>query len=60
MYEEKARKAKKTADVYYAKAKDGEGEHYFGLAKKYYKIASEFEERAKTASSESWKSRKTS
>ncbi|MBO5176523.1 MAG: hypothetical protein J6K15_11885 [Lachnospiraceae bacterium] len=58
MYEEKAAKAKKTADVHYAKAMNGEGDYHFGKAKTYYKSAGDFSEKAKNASSDPWPKKK--
>lgn len=54
MYEEKAEKAKKAGDVYWAKAMNGEGDENFGIARKYYKKAEEYRKRAEQVSSEPW------
>lgn len=53
MFKYREEQCKKNGDRLYAKAKNGEGDHYYGGAKKQYKMAKENGEKAKKAKN-SW------
>lgn len=56
MFEQRAAKARKDADIRWAKAKNGEGDYHYGIAKNNYARAEEHEKKAEMYKGEKgWK-----